>query len=248
MFRELDQERFREACNIVLCRSTPRNSIGTLSEKTLHAVLKRYYEPDAGRHEIKLGNYVADIVSDDGIIEIQTGNFNKLRNKLKAFLAENIVTLVYPLPHIKWLCWIDKETGEISKRRKSPKVGTPYDAFYELYKIKPLLRHHNLRLVIAMIDIIEYRNLDGWSNDRKRGSSRNERIPLSIASELYLDCPASYVKLLPDSLPEKFTVKDYARASKLSNARAGIALNVLSSVGAILHAGKNGRACVYERC
>ena len=79
--------------------------IGTLNEKTLHAVLKCYYEPCTARHEIQLGRYVADIVSETGIVEIQTRAFHKLRDKLRYFLSiSDSVTVVYPVPHIKWLC------------------------------------------------------------------------------------------------------------------------------------------------
>ena len=32
--------------------------IGTLSEKTLHAVLKMYYEPDEDNHEVAIDGYL----------------------------------------------------------------------------------------------------------------------------------------------------------------------------------------------
>mgnify|MGYP000479610337 FL=1 len=38
-----------------------RQGIGTLSEKTVHAVLKNYYAPDTDMHEIPIENFVADI-------------------------------------------------------------------------------------------------------------------------------------------------------------------------------------------
>ena len=63
-----------------------KNYIGTFYEKSLHAVLKNYYEPDEDKQEIPIENYVADIYADGQIIEIQTRNFNVTRDKLKAFL------------------------------------------------------------------------------------------------------------------------------------------------------------------
>ena len=132
---------FEEAIASVTENGSPDPGIGTLNEKTLHAVLKLYYEPSQARHEIPLGSYVADIVSEEGIVEIQTRALNKLRDKLLYFLSvSRHVTVVYPIAHTKWLCWIDGETGEITKRRKSPKTGSVYDAFYELYKITPFLK------------------------------------------------------------------------------------------------------------
>ena len=38
-----------------------RQGIGTLSEKTVHAVMKNYYAPDTDMHEIPIENFVADI-------------------------------------------------------------------------------------------------------------------------------------------------------------------------------------------
>ena len=36
-----------------------RQGIGTLSEKTVHAVMKNYYAPDTDMHEIPIENFVA---------------------------------------------------------------------------------------------------------------------------------------------------------------------------------------------
>ena len=109
-----NDERFLAACDRIIHTEHIENGIGTLSEKTVHSVLKNYLEPDTTYHEIKTGRYVADIRTPDGIYEIQTRQFNKLRNKLEAFLPEYSVTVVYPIPHIKYLRWIDGQTGEIT--------------------------------------------------------------------------------------------------------------------------------------
>ena len=113
-----------------------RLGIGTYGEKTVHAILKNYYEPDEDRQEIPIENYVADIYANGEIIEIQTRQFNRMRDKLTTFLPLYPVTIVYPIPREKWLIWIDEESGELSQKRKSPKKGNPYHAFSELYKIK----------------------------------------------------------------------------------------------------------------
>ena len=62
-----------------------RQGIGTLSEKTVHAVMKNYYAPDTDMHEIPIENFVADIYTGQEIIEIQTRAFNKMRRKLTLF-------------------------------------------------------------------------------------------------------------------------------------------------------------------
>ncbi len=43
-----------------------RQGIGTLSEKTVHAVMKNYYAPDTDMHEIPIENFVADIYTGSG--------------------------------------------------------------------------------------------------------------------------------------------------------------------------------------
>ncbi|MDR2687797.1 MAG: hypothetical protein LBB75_08580 [Oscillospiraceae bacterium] len=226
--------------------------IGTLGEKTLHAELKRLFEPDTAAHEIRVGPYIADIVGEGGIVEIQTGNFQSLRPKLAAFLEAARVTVVYPIARLKWLLWVEPESGEASSRRKSPRQGNYPDAMFELYKIMPLLRHPNLRLCLLLVDLEEYRLRDGWSKDKKRGSHRYERIPLALAGRLDLrTCadwrsPEAQAAFFPTSLPSPFTSKDYARAARLSVRAAQTALRVLAHMGAAERCGKRGNLYLYQ--
>lgn len=258
----MDKQRFAESCEKIIIANNVNNvnkannankvskercGIGTLGEKTMHAVLKHYFEPYTANHEVRVGGFVADIVGENGIIEIQTGNFNKLRKKLESFLDVSIVTVVYPIPSTKWIVWIDPSTGEITDKRKSPKKGTPYEVFPELYKIKSFITHENFRLCIVLIDTIEYRKLDGWSNDKKKGSSRYERIPIELVDEIYIENLSDYQKLIPDNIPENFTSKDYKNATKLSLRKAQVAMNVLKYTNAIKQKGKDGRSYLYER-
>ena len=238
---------FQNACAMVMAGDREKSGIGTLSEKTLHAVLKHYFEPDYEKQEVKVGRYVADISGDNGIIEVQTQGYNKLRNKLSAFLEHTPVTVVYPIAETKWLSWIDQETGEHSKRRKSPKTGTVHDAFYELYKIKSHLLHPNLRLCLVLLELEEFRYLNGWSKDRKRGSSRCERLPIALRAEVHIHSPADYAKLVPPTLPQSFTTKDFAKAARLRLPSAQLALNVLYYVNTVTRTGKQGNLIVYER-
>ena len=109
----MDEKRFEEAKNKIIGKSKNREGIGTLKEKTVHAVLKYYYAPDEKMHEVPIGHYVADIYTGKAILEIQNGNFYKMRSKLDAFLKEYPVTIIYPIPHKKWIIWMDEETGEL---------------------------------------------------------------------------------------------------------------------------------------
>jgi len=252
-----ETQRFATLCTAICPlgeRVPARGGIGTLGEKTLHAVLKDFFEPDPEAHEIRVGPYVADIVGEGGIVEIQTGNFSRLRPKLSAFLEVSQVTVVYPLTHLKWLLWVDPERGDVTSRRKSPRAGNYPDAMAELYKITPLLRHPNLRLSLLLVDLEEYRLRDGWSADKKKGSTRYERIPLALAGRLDLRsaedwrAPEAQAAFFPPGLPEPFTSKDYAKAAKLRVPAAQTALRVLTHTGAVERQGKRGNLYLYEIC
>ena len=74
----IDTKRFLQARKEALGRVGGAGGIGTLSEKALHAALKSYYEPDFESREVKVGSFVADIVGENGIIEIQTRGFDRV--------------------------------------------------------------------------------------------------------------------------------------------------------------------------
>ena len=241
-----DMEAFENAKNKIIGIDRQRLGIGTLSEKTVHAILKNYYEPDEDKQEIPIENYVADIYSNGEIIEIQTRQFNKMRDKLKVFLPLYPVTIVYPIPREKWLIWIDEESGELSKKRKSPAKGNPYVAFIELYKSKMFLKHSNLRLKLVLIDMEEYRLLNGWSKDKKKGSSRYDRIPTRLVEEVEINCIQDYMQFVPYDLPEQFTTKDFAKAAHIPVRLSQTVLNILYYVEVVERVGKNGNSYLYE--
>lgn len=241
-----NQTRFEEAKNKIVGVDRQRLGIGTLSEKTVHAILKNYYEPDEDKQEIPIENYVADIYSNGEIIEIQTRQFNKLRDKLKAFLPLYPVTIVYPIPREKWLIWIDEESGELSAKRKSPKKGNAYMIFPELYKIKMFLREENLRIRPVLLDMEEYRLLNGWSRDKKKGSSRFDRIPTTFVEEVEINCLEDYMQFVPYELQEQFTAREFAKAAHIAVSLAQTTLNILHHVGVVERVGKQGKAYLYE--
>ena len=243
---KIDEAAFEKAREKVIGVDRQRPTIGTLMEKSVHAILKNYYEPDEDHQEIPIENYVADIYRNEEILEIQTRQFYKMRGKLTAFLPLYPVTIVYPIPKEKWLYWIDEETGEISEKRKSPLKGNVYMAFDELYGIKMFLKDPNLRFKFVLLDIEEYKLLNGWSKDRKKGASRFDRIPLRIVEEVDVTCLQDYMQFVPYDLPEEFSVKEFAKAAHIRADLATTVVNILYHVGAIDRIGKKGRAFVYS--
>lgn len=237
--------RFQTAKDKIIGKNRARGGIGTLSEKTVHAVVKNFYAPDEDMQEIPIGNYVADIYTGKEIIEIQTRNFNAMRPKLENFLKEYPVTVVYPIPRRKYLSWIDEETGECSPKRKSPLTGSPYMAFPELYKIKMFLQDRNLHFRFLLMDMEEYRMLNGWSKDRKKGSCRYDRIPTELIEEVVIERPEDYMQFIPPEL-EQFTSAEFAKAAHIRRPLARTTLNILYEVGVVKRVGKKGNNYLYE--
>ncbi len=242
-----DAERFNEICKKVLASEHERAGIGTLNEKALHSVLKLYLEPDKSKHEIKIGRFVADIFRDDEIIEIQTRNFYGMKKKLAFFLEKYPVTVVYPVPNEKYINWIDPETGEIRSRRKSPKKPRPQEIAHELIHILPFIDNPNLCFHIIYINVEDYKLLNGWDRSGKKGSERYERIPTGIVSEKHIGCISDYSWFIPDTLPEKFTKKDFRKSTGITDTCAQRMLYILMKLGLIKRTGKYKRAWIYER-
>ena len=221
--------------------------IGTLGEKTLHAALKLTLEPREQFREVPVGRYVADICNEEGIIEIQTGGFFPLKDKLAAYLPEHTVRVVCPIPAVKYICWIDEESGSVTPPRKSPRKGTWFHIFRQMVYIKHLLPCERLILCPLLMRVTDYRLLNGWSEDKKRGSVRYERIPHEILDLRELCTPEDYAALLPAALPDPFTAKMLAAAAGLRTPEAQNSVRMLVHLGALERCGSEGRAYLYRR-
>lgn len=235
----MDKAKFKKTIDECIDTSSIKG-IGTYKEKTLHKVIKNYYEKDPQKQEIKVEGYICDIVKEDEIIEVQTRSLNKLVNKLDVLLKNHKVKVVYPISHIKYLSWL--EDGEIKSTRKSPKVGTIYDIAKELYKIKWFLNNPNLELTILLIDLVEYRNLDGYSKDKKRGSTRFDRVPVELFDEIVIK---DYSVFVP--FDDAFTSKDYAKKIKENISRAQTLLTILQYLKVVEVVGKEKRYNLYKK-
>ncbi len=226
---------------------TVQGGIGTLGEKTLHAALKFYCQPDFDWHEVLIGRYVADILDNEHIVEIQTRQLWRLKQKLEAFLPNYPVTVVYPIAAKKWVSWIDPGTGETTSRRLSPKRGRVYDVFFELYALKCFLNHPHFSVTLPLLEVEESRLLCGWSADRKRGSRRFDRVPAALLDEMTLVESEDYQRLIPPGLPEAFDSVSFAKAAKIPRTHAQRGLNLLHTAGVIEKAGKNGNLQLYTQ-
>ncbi len=246
----IDTAYFSRLCYESAAMRTEREGgINTMGEKCLHQVLKRYYEPDETRHEQSVGRYIADILRGDEIVEIQTAGFFPLKQKISAYLRDTDyrITVVHPIIEKKWVRWIDPQDGSISKRNRSPKKGSLLTETGELVYLLDHLPNDRLRFVFPRIEAEDYRLLDGWSRDRKRGSARYERIPLALCGEETLADRADFAALIPNELSAPFTARDFSVHTHLPSRPTYAVLKVLAAVGVIEEAGMQGRSRTWKR-
>lgn len=236
---EPDKRRFSEAVKGALERK--RTTIGTLNEKTIHNALKRYYGGEID-HEAKIGGYYADAAGENGIYEIQTGSFGKLRKKLSKMLRACHVTVVYPFEARVRNYSMNRETGELIS--SSVRSYSSYSKlFLELYRIKEFLTNPNLTILIAELEIEKKTIYEDSRRIRKRGLERI-KTPVSYIKEIRLENKTDYLRFLPEGLSDSFVKKDIERLRCPTD--ASLLLEILEFVGAVRRVGKRGNEIVYE--
>lgn len=247
---EISPETFAAACRMVQEGMQLKTGIGTLGEKSVHAALKYCCEPYADSREIKVGGYVADIVGEHGIIEIQSAGFGKLRGKLQAFLPLCPVTVVWPCVETLWLRSFDPETGEVRPRRRSPKHQRPADVFRELYSIRDLINNPGFHLKIISLEIEELRTLTKTRQRKGRRPcvTKVDRFPLSMYSQLSIDTPEDWGKFFSftSPLPEIFTSKEFAAATGLSWDTSRLMLKTFAAMNLAENCGKRGNSFLFS--
>ncbi len=251
-----DSLRFSRLCHEELSRAKARESIGLLEEKRLHSVLKRWLCDDFSAHEQKIEGrgekkrkFVADVLTAEGqIFEIQTGSLYPLQKKIAFYLEQTDldITVVHPLLGAKRICWISPESGEIVKQgRFFKKEGLPHGIAALRYLVEHL-QNPRFHVLFPVIRAEEFRLLDGWSADGKRGSHRYELIPTELLDLYHLRSPADYAACLPDT-PPTFTASEFSRITHLRRYDLSFALTVFTAVGVLEKAGARGRATLYRR-
>ena len=246
--------RFERICHAALLknRSEPDAGIGTLKERRLHSIVKHYLCDNEAYHEVGVENtrYVADVRIGNLVYEVQTGAFYPMQRKIGYYLEKTdcTVTVVHPIAAVKWISWVDPATHEIAPRKRSPKKGRPIDLLPELYSFLPYLSNPRLRYYLLLLEVEDFRLLNGRrSKDRKRGSERYERIPLSLLGELEINEPAEFAHIVPRELPGVFTVREFSALTGLVGRDAYSAVRVLSALGFFREGEKRGRAMTWER-
>ena len=220
-------------------------SIGEYQEKSIHNCLKNYYEVDKNQQEVKIGNFIADICNESGIIEIQSRNFDKLRDKLAYFLDENYeVTIVYPIIVNKMIIYKQDEEGH-DEIRRSPSHKNAFSGLAELYKIKNYLKNKHLHFQFVYLDAIDFKEKLKVKKYYGSKSKSIDKIPLNLQKEEYFDSYFDFKNIL-EGIDTKFSAKELAKMTKSQLKDVRISLTLLKFLGLIQHIENKGREFVYE--
>ena len=209
--------------------------IGIYNEKRLHRVLKRTFCDNENFFEIKVGRYTADVLCDGHIYEIQCASFAPLTDKIGYYLNEtdNFVTVVHPLVVKRKIIRADRESGEISYVRSSPKRAHLEDILPKLYYLRDFIGHARFSIIVALVEVEEYRYSEAVRY-RKSGKYDNEVFPTKLVELIELREVADYVEFLPAELIGKeFSAADYQPHTHLRGRDLYSALNLLSHIGLI---------------
>ena len=249
---EAHKARFDRLCEEAMRRDIRLSDqgIGTLGEKRMHAVIKRYLCEDEDCHEVGVldTRFVSDVRIGNEIYEVQTGPFAPMKKKLVHYLEKTdcTVTVVHPLPSVRWLSWIDPKTMEISPRRKVSGIARPQDILPELYSIRELLGNPRLKFRLLMLETQDFRILNSRARSPKTHTKHYESIPLALMDEIALDTPEDFRRFIPDALPAHFTVKDFSACTKIRGINAYSAVRALVALGLVTPADPIGRAMGFK--
>ena len=220
--------------------------IGRLSEKTMHRMLKLYYEPNESCHEIECFGSVADVKNENGIIEIQRASLAYLIPKLESFLPHSPVTVVHPIVAKKRVKHLNTETGEITSSGRTVKGKTPFDSAFEIYKIRRFIGNEGFTLILLLLDCDEYKIPNPKARRGRGGEARLESIPTDLIAEYILCEPTDYLALLPNELADGFTADEFKKSVKSRSRYAYYYLRLLVDLG-LMTREKQGAKYLYSR-
>lgn len=243
-----ERELFSELCREDLAlHGTDGDSIGTYNEKRLHRILKRFITEDANCYEVKIGRYVADVLLDGNIFEIQTGSFRSLSDKVRYYLenTEYTVNIIHPIICEKQLIRADKDTGEIIKVSRSPKRERATDALAQMYFVREHVPNERLCVSLLHVAAEEYRFSEA-QRYRKKGRYDNDLRPTALVDETVLCSLDDLRALIPEELyGVEFSTAEFERTTKLSGRNRYYALATLCDLG-IVKKRAEGRRSFYR--
>ncbi len=216
-----------------------------MTEHSLHSEIKDWYKVSGDELEVKVEDFIVDILRGKLLIEIQTGNFSAVKKKLIKLLFNNQVRLVYPIAKLKWIVHVSR-SGEFVRRRKSPKKGKLIDLFYELVHTASLIGDRNFSLEVLLIEEEELRCNDGRGSWRRKGVTVKDRKLLNVFDRIVFRDSRAFLEFLPKELDEYFTNKVLALKLGISVKLAQKITYCLRKMGAISIADKKRNELLFQ--
>jgi len=247
MLNKNEAERFSALCleDVEASLEEVKSGINTYNEKRLHRILKRTLCSDEGCFEVKLGRYIADILENGRITEIQCGSFYPLGDKIRYYLenTDYTVTVVHPVIESKTLYRADKESGEILRSRRSSKKESQWSVLPDMIYLSDFVVSPRFCLRLVFVSADEYRFSDRV-RFRKSGAYDSDLRPRELTGSISFASKEDYAIFLPDK--ECFDSAEYSSFSKLKGRRLYYALGFLCAIG-LLEKQKQGNKNIYTR-
>ena len=221
-------------------------------ETLIHQQLKLAYASSAETTEVSFENFRIDAINLAGeLIEIQHAGLGAIRAKIRKLLDHKLkpkVRIVKPIVARKWIITRDRDTGEIVRRRLSPKRGVPADIFMELVHFTDLFPHPRLTLELALVDMEEDRMPKLKHRFRRKNYESLEQTLVELRETVQLRKSSDLWKILPKvRLPKTFDTAELGRQIERPRWFAQKVAYCLRNSQAIEIVGKQGNSQLYRR-
>lgn len=221
-------------------------------ETSLHRELKKLYAGSPDAIEVAEARFRIDAIDPKGaFVEIQHAGLGILRRKISELLEQgHRVRIVKPWIVHKVVETYDKRTGELLRRRKSPKEQRPIQFFGELLHFTQVFPHPKLSLEILPVHCVE-RRVDTPKRGRRK---QYKALDISLACEpdtsgaFVLKSTKDLWKLIgKPKLPKAFDTQELAEAIGEPRWLAQQIAYVLKKCGATELDSKRGNSLVYRK-
>ena len=213
-----------------------------MPEQSLHIQIKDYYRQPNDLVEGHVWDYIVDIIRGDQLIEIQTGNFQSIRDKVRRLLKAYKVRIVYPLVIQKWVI---REEGIKRIRRVSQHRGRIEEIFNELVYSPDLALNPNFSLEVLFIHSEEDQEVK-WKGKKRTKYRVVEKRLVKVLNSITYSKPDDYLSLLPVGLETAFTARELSKRTSMRITLARRMVYCLSKMGLLKEVGIVARAKLYK--